>query len=147
MKLGRVIVGGGLLAIAGLPLIYVKARLREHNWEPLDSPVDLATGRLTRSEFIADLTGTYIVSLAFSPNDIEREECLLGDRLFKESCAELGDGLNIDWSVTREGGSNGNGDLVANQPYTPHSFGGAGAVETELGRFEAQAGQRYKISI
>ncbi|NYF81243.1 hypothetical protein [Granulicella arctica] len=52
----------------------------------------------------------------------------------------------MDWSVTRRD----LGEdivLINNQTYLPHAFGGAGAVETELGRFDAQSGGRYKISL
>lgn len=132
--------------IACLPMAYVHFRLREHNWAPLSTPANLTTGELGRPEFVADLSGTYIVSLAFAPTTVAREECLVGDRLFKADCQNLGSGLDLDWSVTRRD----LGEdivLINNQTYLPHAFGGAGAVETELGRFDAQSGGRYKISL
>lgn len=103
-------------------------------------------GTLAKTDFVADLTGTHIVSLAFAPANVEQEECLVGDSLFRTDCQHLGSGLDLDWSVTRLG-SGGDRILIDNQTYYPHAFGGAGAVQTELGRFDAELGGHYKISL
>jgi hypothetical protein len=146
MRRKQVLLGFGLIGIAGLPMIYVHSRLRGHNWDPLSTSVSLTPGAVETAEFVSDLSGTYIVSLAFSPKNIAQEECLVGDRLFKTDCQQLGSGLDLDWSVTRRD----LGEeiiLIDSQTYSPHAFGGAGAVQTELGRFNAQPGGRYKIGL
>jgi hypothetical protein len=84
MRRVQVLLGFGLIGIAGLPTIYVHSRLIAHNWAPLSTPVNLTTGGLGTAEFVSDLSGTYIVSLAFSPTNAAKEECLVGDRLLKQ---------------------------------------------------------------
>jgi hypothetical protein len=146
MRRAHVLLGFGLIGIAGLPMAYVHSRFLGHNWAPLSTPANLTAGSVGTAEFVSDLNGTYIVSLAFSPKNVAMEECLVGNRLFKADCQGLGSGLDLDWSVTRRD----LGEdivLIDNQTYRPHAFGGAGAVETELGRFGAQLGGRYKIGL
>lgn len=146
MRRGQVLLGFGLVGIAGLPMIYAHSRLRGHNWDPLSAPVSLTAGAVETAEFVSDLSGTYIVSLAFSPKNVAQEECLVGNRLFKGDCRELGSGLDLDWSVTRRDLGEGI-ILIDRQAYSPHAFGGTGAVQTELGRFDARPGGRYKIAL
>jgi hypothetical protein len=58
----------------------------------------------------------------------------------------LGSGLDLDWSVVRL--DLGDELVLVKESYRPHAFGGAaGAVQTELGRFDAQRGGRYKIDL
>jgi hypothetical protein len=58
----------------------------------------------------------------------------------------LGSGLDLDWSVTRRDVGE-DIILIDSQTYRPHAFGGAGVVQTELGRFDAHLGGRYKIGL
>jgi hypothetical protein len=146
MRKSNLLAGLLLVGIAGLPMVYFHSRLKEHDWAPLSTPVDLTTGKIDKSEFIADLTGTYIVSLAFSPTNSPKEECLLGDNLFRGNCRDLGSGLDLDWSVTRSDLGEAV-TLIDNETYIGHAFGGSGGVQTELGRFGAQAGGHYRVSL
>jgi hypothetical protein len=137
MKIAQVAVGVSVIVIGLIPELYIQNRLHSHDWSPLDAPVTLRKGDVQTSEFSTDLDGTYIVSLAFDPN-------LVGDQLFKTACETVGSGLDLDWSVV--GHSSGNDlALIQNRDYKPHAFGGSGAVQTELGSFEAQRGGRYKV--
>ena len=93
-------IGTAMIVIAILPVIYVQIRLHSHNWHPLTSPVMPSLGKdVVSAEFKADLNGTYVVSLSFAPTNAALEECLVGDRLFKDDCPSLGTGLDLDWSV------------------------------------------------
>ncbi len=144
MRIRQIAFGTSLIVLAAIPELYVQYRLHAHNWSPLESPISLQVGIMQTPSFVTDLDGFYQVGLAFQPKNVDREECLLGDRLFKESCEKLGSGLNLDWSVIREGW-NENSSVVGPQAYNPSSFGGAGVVQTELGGFEGQRGKRYAV--
>jgi hypothetical protein len=141
----RIISGCVLILIAATPIAYVQFRVHSHNWVPLTAPVTLNAGESTTTpEFTTDMNGSYAVALDFIPTNPGLEECLVGDRLFKDDCKSLGSGLDLDWSVLRH---NSTEDVVVvdKQPYRPGSFGGAGVVETVLGDFDAQKGEHYKI--
>src|ERR1700730_14416459 len=118
-------------------MIYTRYRLHSHNWTPLSNSLALNGGEFESSEFVTDLDGTYIVSLAFAPKNAALEECLVGDRLFKDDCKDIGSGLDLDWSLTRRD-SNAELVMLDRQTYRPRAFGGAGFVETVLGTFDAQ---------
>ena len=134
-----------LLAVA--PYVYVQYRLRSHDWTPLDAPATLQDGTvLSTPVFPTDLTGFYKVSLTFAPNNVEREECLVGDRLFASSCGNTETGLQLDWSVLRVN-PDGESVVVGDQPYHPGSFEGAGNVATVLGGFDAHKGDRYRVTL
>jgi hypothetical protein len=140
-------VGSALILIATVPIAYVQFRIRSHNWVPLTAPVRLVEGEdVTTPEFKADLDGSYVVGLDFAPTNSPLEECLVGDRLFKDDCKSLGSGLDLDWSVLRQALA-GDAAVVNNEAYRPQSFGGAGVVETVLGSFDAQKGEHYKIRL
>jgi len=145
MSKSGAVVGAVLILIAILPYAYVQTRLHSHNWEPLISPIMLSPGEETKSaEFKADLSGTYVVSLTFAPMNVAHEECLVGDRLFKDDCASLGNGLDLDWTVISSNSSGGR-PIVDRKLYVPGSFGGVGVVATTLGTFDAREGDRYSI--
>jgi hypothetical protein len=138
-------VGSALILIATVPIAYVQFRIRSHNWVPLTAPVRLVAGEdVTTPEFKADLDGSYAVSLDFAPTNSPLEECLVGDRLFKDDCKSLGSGLDLDWSVLRLAFPE-DVAVVDKEAYRPGGFGGAGVVETVLGSFDAQKGEHYKI--
>ena len=138
-------IGAVLILIAILPVAYVQIRLHSHNWNPLIAPVMPSQGKeVTSAEFKADLNGTYVVSLEFAPTNTALEECLVGDRLFKDDCASLGNGLDLDWSVISRN-SSGKRPIVDRKLYVPGAFGGAGVVATELGTFDAHEGDRYSV--
>lgn len=138
-------VGAVLILIALAPFAYVQIRLHSHNWLPLTAPVRLDAGKeVGTSEFVTDLSGSYVVSLDFTPNNPALEECLVGDSLFKDDCTSLGSGLDLDWSVL-SGDSNKVKAVVDRQAYRPQGFGGAGVVSTVLGDFDAKEGNRYRI--
>jgi hypothetical protein len=138
-------VGSALILIATVPIAYVQFRIRSHNWVPLTAPVRLVEGEnVTTPEFTADLNGSYVVGLDFDPMNSPLEECLVGDRLFKDDCKSLGSGLDLDWSVLRHDLPE-DAAVVDKEAYRPQSFGGAGVVETVLGSFDAQKGEHYKI--
>jgi hypothetical protein len=140
-----VVVGAVLILIAILPYVYVQSRLHSHNWEPLTAPImPPADQDITSAEFEADLNGTYVVSLTFAPTNVALEECLVGDRLFKDDCASLGNGLDLDWSVISRN-SSGERPIIDRKLYVPGAFGGAGVVATTLGTFDAHEGDHYKI--
>lgn len=135
-----------LIAIAIVPYSYVQFRLRLHNWNPLDTAVLLREGHTTlTAAFPTDLTGFYNVELAFAPNDVNEEECLIGDNLFR-SCDKTGNGLDFDWAVFRSD-AHGEVPVVAFQKYDPRSFGGAGYVGTTMGSFDALRGEHYRIAL
>jgi hypothetical protein len=139
-------VGVVLILLAVLPYLYVQYRLRSHNWTPLNVPASLNEGTTTVThDFPADLTGFYNVNLTFAPIDVELEECLVGDRLFR-SCDKTQDGLDLDWSVLRSD-PHGEVTVVEYQRYRPASFGGAGYVGTMLGSFNGRKGDKYRIAI
>jgi hypothetical protein len=147
MKRWKLTTGLSVLVISVLPYGYVQFRLRSHNWAPLEVPAELASKSnfLSRS-FVTDLNGSYNVSLAFAPVDVEAEECLVGDALFKDSCKSGTNGLDLDWSVIRE--ESGHETVVADyRSYRPGEFEGAGSVETVLGRFDAERYATYKIAL
>jgi hypothetical protein len=138
-------VGAALILIAILPVAYVQIRLHSHNWEPLTAPVMPSQGKeITSAEFKADLSGTYVVSLEFAPTNSALEECLVGDQLYKDDCASLGSGLDLDWSVVSRN-SSGRKAIVDRKLYVPGAFGGSGVVATVLGTFDAQKGDRYSV--
>jgi hypothetical protein len=141
-----ILVGVAVILVGLVPMSYVEYHLHAHNWTPLQTPVTLTIGDLVTPEFLSDLDGTYVVSLAFAPKDVDREECLVGDSLFKADCEDLGGGLDLDWSVIRRDTS-GDTALINNQTYRPQAFGGAGEMQTVLGAFEAKRGDRYKIAL
>lgn len=95
--------------------------------------------------FATDLTGFYNIELAFAPNNVEQEECLVGDRLFG-ACDKVQSGLDFDWAVFRSD-VNGEVPIIEYQRYRPASFGGAGYVGTTVGSFDAQRGKQYRIAI
>ncbi len=137
--------GASLIFISVAPFVYVQFRLRSHNWTPLSAPVRLVEGDdLASPEFKTDLTGRYVVGLNFAPTNIDLEECLVGDTLFKDSCKSVGSGLDLDWSVVRHQLPK-DVTVVDHQVYKPQGFGGAGVIETVLGDFDAQAGEKYRI--
>jgi hypothetical protein len=144
MNRRRLVIGVAIILVASSPELYVQYRLRAHHWDPLQRPILIKTGRIESPEFLTDLDGTYVVSLVFLPKDVQREECLVGDSLFKASCASLGSGLNLDWSVVRRGWGD---DLPVVNPkaYKPAWFSGAGSIEAALGTFEAERGKKYSI--
>jgi hypothetical protein len=145
MKRTSAILGGPLLLIAIAPYAYVQFRLRSHNWFPLKAPVKLVEGEDVASpEFKADLTGSYEVGMDFAPINVDFEECLAGDSLFKDSCKSVGSGLVLDWSVVRRHLPQ-DVMVVDHEAYKPQSFGGAGVIEAVLGSFDAQEGEQYKI--
>jgi hypothetical protein len=147
MKKTGLIWGATLICIAIAPYGYVQFRLRSHNWTPLNTPVNLVDGGDVASpEFKADLTGFYVVGLDFAPTNVDLEECLVGDTLFKESCESVGSGLALDWSVVRHQLPK-DVTVVDHQIYKPGGFGGSGVVQTVLGDFEAQAGEKYRILV
>lgn len=138
--------GISLLVASVLPYAYMQYRLRSHNWVPLEAPAGLdAHSQFVSPMFVSDMSGSYNVSLAFAPLDVDREECLVGDSLFKDSCKPGTDGLDLDWSVVRTEAGH---ETVAvdYRRYRPGWFEGAGSVETVLGSFEAQKGGSYKIA-
>jgi hypothetical protein len=147
MKIRQIYIAAGVIAIGALPELYVQYRLHAHNWRPLDMPVVLRTGNIQSTEFTTDLTGTYVVSLAFKPNNFYREDCLVGDVLSKESCEVLGSGLDFNWTVVRHDPS-GDHALFQYQDYRPSGFeSGAGELEADIGRFEAQRGGHYIVML
>jgi len=97
-------------------------------------------GDVKTPEFVPDYTGTYVVTLAFDPKDVDRQECLLGDRLDKDSCNTPGGGLGLLMSVAEDDRL-----IVDHLAYKPYGFGGVGEITTELGRFEATRNQRCRI--
>jgi hypothetical protein len=139
--------GFSLLAAAILPYAYAQYRYRSHNWVPLEVLAKLEPNSQTVStKFVTDLDGFYKVSLAFAPVDVEAEECLVGDPLFKSSCNSGANGLDLGWSVLGE--QAGREVVVADyQLYRPAEFEGAGSVETVLGGFDAHKGGVYQIAI
>jgi hypothetical protein len=139
--------GVALLLLAVAPYVYVQYRLRSHNWTPIDAPTALQDGTVqSTAVFSTDLTGFYKVSLTFAPNNVEHEECLIGDRHSASSCVNTQDGLQVDWSVLREN-SDGESVVVGNRPYYPAWFEGAGNVATVLGGFESHKGDRYRVAL
>lgn len=145
MKRTSAILGGTLLLIAIAPYAYVQYRFRSHDWFPLKAPVKLVEGEdIASPEFKTDLTGSYAVGLDFAPINVDLEECLAGDSLFKNSCKSVGSGLVLDWSVVRRHLPQ-DVTVVDHETYKPQSFGGAGVIETVLGSFDAQKGEQYKI--
>jgi hypothetical protein len=147
MKKTGPIWGGTLICIALAPYAYVQFRLRSHNWFPLSAPVSLVEGGdVVSPEFKSDLTGFYVVGLDFAPTNVDLEECLAGDILFKDSCKSVGSGLALDWSVVRHQLPK-DVTVVDHEIYKPQSFGGAGVIQAVLGSFDAQAGEKYKILV
>jgi len=146
MKIRQIVFGASLIVLASIPELYVQYRLHTHNWSPLESPIILQAGTVQTSSFVTDLDGVYNVGLAFQPINIDREECLLGDRLFQESCEKLGSGLSLDWTVKRVGWGDDT-PVIGPLIYSPGSFGGAGVVQTQLGNFTAQRGKRYLVEL
>jgi len=132
---------GITIVVAGvLPLLYSEYRLSLNNWAPLTMPIRSTAGDVKTPDFVTDYTGTYVVRLAFDANDVEREECLIGDRLNKDSCETPGSGLGLDMSV-----ATGDRVIVDHRVYKPYGFGGAGEIASELGRFEGIRNRRYTI--
>jgi len=147
MKKTGVIWGGTLFCVAIAPYAYVQFRLRSHNWSPLSTPVTLVEGGdVATPEFKADLTGFYVVALDFAPTNVDLEECLAGDTLFKDSCKSVGSGLALDWSVVRHQLPK-DVTVVDHQIFKPQGFGGSGVIEAVLGTFDAQAGEKYRILV
>ena len=144
MNIRLLAVGASLIVLAAIPELYVQYRLHAHNWTPTEASVVLHVGTARTPSFVTDLDGIYDVGLAFQPRNVDREECLLGDRLFQEACEKLGSGLSLDWAVIREGWGN-NTPVIETQAYRPGLFGGAGVVQTQLGSFTAQRGKRYVV--
>lgn len=136
-----------LLIIAVTPYAYIQYRLRSHDWTPLDVPAKLEDeSTFVTASFPTDLTGFYNVSVTFAPVNVDLEECLIGDRLYKGSCNGREDGLKLDWSVLRED-RHGETVVLGYRPYRPASFGGAGYVATVLGGFDAHKGDTYRIAV
>jgi hypothetical protein len=144
MKIRQISLGIGFIVLGAIPELYIQYRLHAHNWTPQKFPFLLREGTLRAPDFSTDMDGAYSVNLAFQPRDAAREECLLGDRLFKDSCDKLGSGLALDWAVVRND-RRGSSPVVGPQPYTPGMFGGAGVVEVRLGEFQARRGQEYAV--
>jgi hypothetical protein len=95
--------GVALAIISLLPFSYFELRLHLHHWEPLRVPVSLDPGTVKSPSFKADLAGTYIVSLAFTPlADVQREDCLIGDDFPRGSCNNVHRSLDLDWAVTAQ---------------------------------------------
>jgi hypothetical protein len=145
MKKTGLIWGATLIFVAVAPYGYVQFRLRSHNWTPLSAPVNLVeSSDVVSPEFKTDLTGRYVVGLDFAPINIDLEECLVGDTLFKDSCKSVGSGLDMDWSVVHHQLPK-DVMVIDHRVYKPQGFGGAGVIETVLGDFDAQAGEKYRI--
>ena len=138
--------GAVLICIAIAPYAYVQFRLRSHNWTPLNTPVTLFDGvDVASPEFKTDLTGFYVVALDFAPTNVDLEECLVGDTLYR-GCGSVGNGLVLDWSVVRHQLPT-DVTVVDHRIYKPGGFGGSGVVETVLGDFDAQAGETYRVLV
>jgi len=135
-------IGVGLILLGQFPYRYAEYKLHQHNWTPLAFAFPFKTGELNIPEFTTDVTGLYVVSLAFDSTHAELTECLLGNDGFKDKCDFPVHGLELDWSLRR-----GDRVLVDRQRYRPHAFGGSEGVETELGRFEAHAGDAQRVQI
>ena len=139
-------VKAGLITIAVgiLPLLYTFYRVHSHNWRPLSVPVVLTPRDFESPEFTTDLTGTYIVSLVFSPvADDDKEDCQIGEEIVKGTCQDIPRTLYLEWSVLAGGGT-----VVPASPYEPHAFSGSpGEVGTEVGRFDAKRGNRQRIRL
>jgi len=136
VKIGLVIVLAGML-----PLLYTTYLLHSHNWYPLKVPVALLPGEFQSPDFVTDLDGTYIVSLAFDPmQDMTREDCLIGWDFPRGSCKNISPTLDFDWTVL--------GD-VTNIEHAGHfevyAMSGAGEDEVQFGRFEARRGGHQRI--
>jgi len=136
--------GIALAVVAVLPLSYCELQLHLHKWQPLRLPLSLKTGSVNSPPFKTDLTGTYVLSLVFTPlPDVRREDCLVGDDFPKGSCTNVRRSLDLNWIVQKS-----NGTVISRQPYKPHAFSGSpGELGTELGTFEAQAGTQYSVEL
>lgn len=129
-----------LVAIS--PLLYTEYMLHSHNWDPLKTPLILSPGEFQSPEFITDLDGTYVVSLIFGEmKDTNREHCLIGEELSKDSCKDISQTLDFDWTVIGDVGRIQNGGHFKIYGMTE----GKDEVGPMLGTFEAKRGGRQKI--
>ena len=122
-------------------MIYTTYRTHSHNWTPLSVSLDLHPGEFRSPEFETDLTGTYVVSLAFDNTLAARkEDCMMGEDFPKGACGIGARTLFLEWSVAGASGS------TSPAPYEPHAYSGSpGEMETEVGRFETKRGEHQKI--
>jgi hypothetical protein len=130
-------VGLTIILVGLAPLLYTTYRTGSHNWTPLSVSVDLKRREFRSPEFETDLTGGYVVSLAFDNGlDASKEYCLMGER----DCGNGGRTLFLEWSVAGGAGS------TSPAQYEPHAFSGSpGQAETEVGRFEAKRGELHRV--
>lgn len=143
MRLPRNVKIGLLVCLVAVsPLLYTEYILHSHNWDPLKTPLILSPGMFQSPEFKTDLDGIYVVSLVFDEMpDTNREHCLIGWELSKDSCKDISQRLDFDWKVIGDVGRIQNGGHFKIYGMT----GGKDEIEPMLGTFEAKRGGHQKI--
>jgi hypothetical protein len=137
-KLGLALILTGIL-----PVMYTTHRLHAHNWDPLEVPVVLLPGEFQSPDFVTDLDGTYIVSLAFDTmQDQTREDCLIGWDFPQGSCNNISPTLNFDWAVQGDVA-----DIENAGHFKIYGMSGSGDDEAQLGTFDAKRGGHQKITL
>jgi hypothetical protein len=124
------VVGGVLIAVRLVPLIWTQVIARSHNWRPLTVPIELKAGESRSPNFTTDLNGRYLATLILDrSSDIKGQQCAMGitisnqnyerDKLvdfdykivsgsevtFTDFIARKGDKQSIVLSIKKDGGT------------------------------------------
>ena len=146
MNRGRKI-GIGLLVSAFVPYAIAVRHATRYNWPPLDYPVELHRGAIDTPEFSADVSGRYILYLEVKARkiDFQRQECLLDLELFdRDKCAAIPTVINLSWTLWRGTTPAANNNSL--ETWRAGSYSN-GYTRREIGRFDAQEGERYHLSL
>lgn len=139
--------GFGLIAVAFVPYAFASLHVNRYNWTPLDYAVKLHQGETRTPEFLAEVTGTYILYLELLPRRMnsQRQECLLDLELFHpELCREIPNVVDVSWTLWS--GPTAAADNTSEQSWKAGSYSND-YTRREIGRFQAQRGARYVLSV
>jgi hypothetical protein len=140
-------IGIGLAAFAFIPYALATWHVDRYNWTPINYPVQLHQGEIRTPEFLAEVTGKYVLFLQVQPRkmDSQSEECLLDLEMFpREKCTDIPPVTDLSWKLLS--GSKAVADNNSQQSWRGGSFSND-YVRREIGRFDARQGERYRLSI
>jgi hypothetical protein len=137
----------GLIVVAFVPYAVASWHINRYNWTPLSFSVQLHQGEIRTPEFLAEVGGTYILYLEVQSRRIEfqRQECLLDLESFHpELCSSIPNVVDLSWILWR--GPAAVADSTSEQSWKAGSYSNV-YTRREIGRFRAERGEHYAVSI
>jgi hypothetical protein len=130
------VVGGVLIAVGLVPLIWTQVIARSHNWRPLTVPIELKAGESRSPNFTTDLNGRYLATLILDrSSDIKGQQCAMGITISNQNC-ERDKLVDFDYKIV-------SGDrIVKAGTYAPLSVSGSEVTFTD---FIARKGDKQSI--